>query len=239
MRTEPCPKCSTLLLLDEDLIACPSCGALLEVLTFDRPVLGSDSSALRLIPEASPDGDADMRRPLPRQDIQSTGALGGHTVHDGDFIKPGAEPEAVLMGATPPPILLASDSGSKLYSVGQITLATYLGAPVAGCLLLARNYRALGKSDAAWQPIVVGIASTILLFTIAFLLPENFPDKVLPFGYTSAMYWFARQWEGGAIDNHLNAGSRKGSWAVTIVVGLGCTAIVLGLLIAFTLAFDL
>jgi hypothetical protein len=46
-----------LLLLDEDLIACASCGALMEVLTFDPPTLASDSSALQLIPEAPPDGD--------------------------------------------------------------------------------------------------------------------------------------------------------------------------------------
>lgn len=94
MRTEPCPNCSTLLLLDEELIACARCGALMEVLTFDPPVLASDSSALKLIPEAPPDGGADMRRPFPRQDVHSPKVLGGHVGHDGDFIKPDVEPEA-------------------------------------------------------------------------------------------------------------------------------------------------
>lgn len=138
-----------------------------------------------------------------------------------------------------PPVLLTSVSGSKLYSVGQITLATYLGAPLAGCLLLAHNYRVLGKSDDVWPLLVLGVASMVLLVIIAFLLPENFPHKVLPIAYTSGIYYFARQWEGDAINNHLKAGSRKGSWVATIAVGIGCAVILLGLFVAFALAFDL
>ena len=74
----------------------------------------------------------------------------------------------------------SSDDAVKLFSAGQITLATFLGAPIAGCLLLARNYRELGNGAAAWQSLVAGIVSTILLFLIAFWLPENFPNMVLP-----------------------------------------------------------
>lgn len=94
MRTEPCPKCSTLLLLDEDLIQCASCGALLKVLTVDPPTLLSDSRALELISEASPGDGADMRRPLPRQDVRSPDVHEDHVGDDDDdFIEWDEEPE--------------------------------------------------------------------------------------------------------------------------------------------------
>ena len=145
----------------------------------------------------------------------------------------------VEMGEVHPPVLLANVPGSKLFSVGQITLATYLGAPVGGFLLLAQNHRALGQSAAAWQPLMAGVASTILLLIIAFFLPENFPHKALPAGYAAGMYYYAQQWQEGAINNHLKAGGRKGSWAATIAVGLGSMVILLGLLFAFAITFDI
>jgi hypothetical protein len=240
-----------LLLLDDDLIACPSCGALMEVLTFDPPALTSDSGALKLISEASSEDGLDFSAMSNDElfEIAHSG-FGRYQQKEVDGAKnelknrEHADPRVVsnfqgVTGAAPPPGMLTSVSDSKLYSVGQITLATYLGAPIAGCLLLAQNYRALGKRDAVWQPLVAGIASTILLFIITFFLSEDFPSKILPAVYTSMMYGFARQWQGDAINNHLQAGGRKGSWAATIMIGLGCLVIVLGLLFAFVITFDL
>jgi hypothetical protein len=145
----------------------------------------------------------------------------------------------VMKGEVPLPILLESTSGSKLFSVEQITLATFLGAPIAGCLLLAQNYRALGKGDAAWQSLVAGIVSTILLFIIVFLLPENFLGMGLAVGSCIGMRQVVKQLQGGAIDNHLKGGGRNGSWAVTTVVGLGCSVIVLGIIFGLIIAFNI
>jgi hypothetical protein len=132
-----------------------------------------------------------------------------------------------------------SEPGRKLFSVGQITLATFLGAPIAGCLLLARNYRELGKGAAARHSLVAGVASTIVILTIAFFLPENFPNAVLPVAYCFGMRQLVMQLQGGAIDNHLQAGGRKGSWVITVVLGLGCSVIILGLIFALTLGLNL
>lgn len=55
MLTERCPECSALLLLDDAVIECPSCGAVMRVLTFDPVIWPSDPSALELVSEASPE----------------------------------------------------------------------------------------------------------------------------------------------------------------------------------------
>lgn len=149
-----------------------------------------------------------------------------------------SEPQVVTFEA-PVPVPPGDAPNGKLYSTGQITLAAFLGAPLAGCLLLARNYQVLGKGAAAWQPLVVGGVSTTVLFVLALLLPENVPGAGLSAGGCIGMYYYAKQWREGAIDAHLKAGAEQGSWALVVVLGLGCSVILLGLLFASGVAFDL
>jgi hypothetical protein len=137
----------------------------------------------------------------------------------------------------PPPPGPAPDG--KLYSAGQITLATFLGAPLAGGLFLARNYQVLGQGAAAWRALAVGIGATAALLALALLLPENFPSAGLPAGSCIAMYCYAKQWRGGAIDAHLKAGAENGPWALVVAVGIGCAVLVFGLLVAAAVTFDL
>ena len=44
-----------------------------------------------------------------------------------------------------------------LYSPGQVALATFLGTPVAGCWLLARNFKKLGITGLGWVMMVLGV----------------------------------------------------------------------------------
>lgn len=138
----------------------------------------------------------------------------------------------------PPPVPLTDEAGGKLYSVGQITLATFLGTPVAGSLILARNHQALGKSGSAWTMVLVGAGATILLVILGLVLPEGVPATGFSFGACIAMYYYAKDSQGATIENHLKAGGSKGSWAVTVLVGIICSIILFALLIALALAFD-
>jgi hypothetical protein len=154
--------------------------------------------------------------------------------HDGARAE---SPVQVVTYEAPPPSLSAGYTGGKLYSTGQITLATFLGAPVAGCLLLARNYQVLGKGG-AWQPLVVGAVTTILLVVIGLLLPENVPGTGLSAGGCIGMYYYAKQWQGGAIDANLKAGARQGSWLAVVLLGVSSLVVLFGLFIALAIAFD-
>jgi len=113
----------------------------------------------------------------------------------------------------------------KLFSLGQIMLATFLGAPLAGSLLVAQNYRVLQKSSAAWQSIAYGVVSTVILFIIAFLLPEKFPNSLLPVIYCFAMRQLVSYLQGDAITRHYSSGGTKGSWLVAILLGVASLAV--------------
>jgi hypothetical protein len=128
------------------------------------------------------------------------------------------------------------ETTGKLFSVVQITLATFIGMPVAGCLLLAQNYRYLGKIGAAWQTLTLGVVSTIILFFIAFWLPENFPNAVLPMIYTIAMRQLVKYLQGDAIASY-EAQGKKGSWAVTVGVAIGCLILIMALIVGAIVLF--
>jgi len=123
-----------------------------------------------------------------------------------------------------------SASNEKLFSIGQITLATFLGAPIAGCLLTAQNYRVLGKVNAAWQTLAVGIVLTVLVFIVAFALPENFPNIVLPVAYTVGCRESVKYLQGDVIASREAQGAR-GSWPIAIGVGIGCLVLLFGLIL--------
>ena len=145
----------------------------------------------------------------------------------------------VMLGGVQPPVLLENVSGRKVFSIGQITLASFLGAPISGCVLLAQNYRALGKGRSVWQPLVIGIAATILVMTLALVLPEKFPNLALPAASCLGMYFYANQQLGDTVDNYLRAGGKSGSWWVMIAVSLACAVITFVLFVAIALTFDI
>ncbi|HEV7892557.1 MAG TPA: hypothetical protein VGP08_18230 [Pyrinomonadaceae bacterium] len=139
-----------------------------------------------------------------------------------------------------PPVLPESVPDGRLYSAWQIALASWMGSPAAGCLLLARNYEVLEKKRAAWQSLAAGVTATLLLLAISFVLPENFPGGrgfALVSGF--AMLQIAKQLQGAAIDGHLRAGGEKGSWAVTVFVAIVVAGIIFALLVAAVVAFGL
>jgi hypothetical protein len=130
-------------------------------------------------------------------------------------------------------------AGKKLFSLGQILLATFLGAPLAGSLLVAYNYRVLQKASASWQSIVYGIASTVIIFILAFVLPEKFPNSALPVVYCVAMRQLVSYLQGGPIAAHYSSGGSKGSWAIAIVVGVGCLAALVAIVFAALTLYEL
>lgn len=139
-----------------------------------------------------------------------------------------------------PPAPPESVPDGRLYSAWQIALATWLGSPAAGSLLLARNYEVLEKDRYARQMLAAGVAATLLLLAIAFVLPENFPGGrsfALVSGFV--MYQVAKQLQGAAFYEHLRAGGEKGSWTVTIFVAVAVACIIFVLLIAVAVTFDL
>lgn len=118
----------------------------------------------------------------------------------------------------------------KLYSPVLITVATLLGTPVAGCILVAHNLRALGRHSAARQWLILGSVGTAVLLVIAYFLPANFPNMVLPIGYIVGMYQAVKQMHGADYAGHIANGGAKGSAWMAVWVGLACLCAIFGII---------
>ncbi len=124
---------------------------------------------------------------------------------------------------------LAAPHGARVFTVGQVTVATLIGTPLAGCLLLALNESALGRPGRRDPTILWGALITIAAMLIAFTLPETVPNPLLPALYTIAMFVIARRRQGRAIAAH----QRQSHWrmlalaiACHVVVAATCISIV-------------
>ena len=120
------------------------------------------------------------------------------------------------------------------YSVQQITLATFLGGPLAGCWLLALNYRLFQQRANAWIASVAGIPGTIAVVAISLVLPTWFPNIVLPVVYTLFMRGLADSLQGTMLEEH---GGPPGSWWIVVGISLLCVALLFGAVFAFVWLF--
>lgn len=72
----------------------------------------------------------------------------------------------------------------KLYSPFQIALGSFFGGPIALVYFLWENFKTLGKLEAAKQTIIWGIVFNLFLLASLQLLPNTFPEIVIPFVYS-------------------------------------------------------
>ncbi len=126
---------------------------------------------------------------------------------------------------------LLEASPKSFYSAGQVAWATLLGSWLAGSWLLAMNYRRLGDSGSASFSLLLGFLGTVLIFVVAFYLPDDVPSLVLPIAYTLCMYLGVESLQGEALEKAIANGGTKGSgWVAT---GVGFLALILLCLILF------
>jgi hypothetical protein len=94
----------------------------------------------------------------------------------------------------------------KLYSQKAIGVATFFGGPVAAGILIRKNFIALGKKEHAFYALIIGIASTILLFIGIFSIPQNILDKtpntLIPIIYTAVIYYINEIYQGKELKEH-------------------------------------
>jgi succinate dehydrogenase/fumarate reductase cytochrome b subunit len=123
----------------------------------------------------------------------------------------------------------------KLYTEMQVFVASFLGSPVAGGILMAHNASAVGAKREARRYLFITAAATAALLVIGFLLP---PTKSVNYLGPLIVAWLMRFWfrkaQGSIIAAHLEAA--RGSWWISLGIALLVAVCLLGLLIgAFTL----
>lgn len=135
------------------------------------------------------------------------------------YAPPTAQPYA---GVVPPGVLLAPLS-EPLYTPNQVALATFLGTPLGGFVLMALNERRLGRTSVAVKTILLGVLATAVLLGLSFMLPDNFPSFPIPLASVVGMRAIAQSRHGALLAGHFSAGGRRASgWAAA---GLGLLAL--------------
>jgi len=119
---------------------------------------------------------------------------------------------------------------SKPFTPRQHFVAAFLGAPIAAAWLAALNYRALARPQDARQVVIWGTVATLVVFGIAVVLPEDFPNAVLPLAYCVVVLTLAKQRFGDLVDAHRAAGGEIASWWRVVGIGFLCL-IVVGLIL--------
>ncbi len=114
----------------------------------------------------------------------------------------------------------------RLYNVWAVALATFLGSPLAGTVLIASNYRKLGQGNNGVLALVVGAAASAGLILMG--LRTTYSPTVASIVLLVCTGLAARELQGNAIDTHVAWGGQLYSrWravgvALLTMLVLGC-----------------
>ena len=151
---------------------------------------------------------------------------------DNPYQSPLNLPQAIDASLQPPPPRF------RLFSIGAVLLATFLGSWFAGSVLLAINYWQLGRTASAWLSVLVGLVATAALVTAAMLLPENTPGVLFLGVQLLTMYFLAGALQSETIDWHVaKGGGLISKWLAAGLAILVCIPLAI-LLIAVAMLLD-
>jgi len=138
----------------------------------------------------------------------------------------------------PPQAALERDDGTAsgaLYSARSVVLATFLGSLLAGGVLLAVNYRRLGRPGAALRAIIGALFGEAALLALALALPADLhiPNIAFTVAQMFLMSYLAKLLQGEALRTHVASGGPVASgWAAAGIGLLFGGALLGGLLFA-------
>jgi hypothetical protein len=110
----------------------------------------------------------------------------------------------------------------KIFSRLAILVSTFLAGPMAGGYMLAENFKAFGERRRAAWSLIISILGTVLLMTVANLIP--FVDKIPPVAFSAAAlvtfhqminYYLAERMEA-----HFQAGGEKAGIGKVVLVSM-------------------
>jgi hypothetical protein len=149
---------------------------------------------------------------------------------------PYAPPKAAVVATTDGEVTEAS---GPLYTVHQITVATFLGSGIAGAWLAASNFNAVDQPIKARRWIWIGIAATVALLAISFVLPDRFPNFILPLAFAFGARSVATTEFGWILRDHEKMGGDLRSWWKVVGIALLVCAILLAAAFAVMVVYEL
>ena len=110
-------------------------------------------------------------------------------------------------------------------------MATALGSPIAGGILLASNYKRLDNPSSAFQVIAGTVVFTAVILVIAFIVPESTPNMPFLVVQMYGMWFLSKKLFESTIDSHQEAGGEMASMWHAAGVGIVAMLIFLATLI--------
>jgi hypothetical protein len=123
----------------------------------------------------------------------------------------------------------------RLFSPGQVMVATFLGAFLAGAWFYAQNLAALGKPELKRKAMLVGLGVTILAMGLSLLLPSSIPNIIPPIVCAAGAGWVTNSHFGKIVAAHVAAGGKLGSWwsvvGISLLFALGIFAAIVAVMV--------
>lgn len=158
--------------------------------------------------------------------FQSIEAFQSALITGNSEVAPPPAPESVSYGPPSDQSSVRSLSPSyTLYDPSAVGLATFLGSPVAGGVVMAINYRRMGEAGNAVLAVVGGVFLTGLGALIGTLLP-SYGSLPVAIGLYYAMKGIAQSVQGPAVEKHVvQDGVPSGSMWSAAGIGLAFLAV--------------
>ncbi len=141
------------------------------------------------------------------------------------------------MPPTDLPRRMTSNSQGQLYSVWAVVLATFLGSPLAGGVVMSINCRRLSQPNVARDILLWTAILTVGSLFFGRLIPQEMRlvEAMLVGLQVFIMYFLAARLQGRAIALHLEQGGEIASYWSVVVIGIVCGIILLWTLVALGL----
>jgi hypothetical protein len=117
-------------------------------------------------------------------------------------------------------------ASAPLYTTTQMAVAAFLGSALAGAWLAAANFNAVGQPLKARRTLWLGAGAAIVTIAFAFVLPENFPNSILPLAVAFGVRGIAETYFAQLLREHKQVGGALRSWWRVVGISLLTAAVV-------------
>jgi hypothetical protein len=128
----------------------------------------------------------------------------------------------------------------RLFDAGAVGTAAFICCPLAGAILIAVNYRRLGKTGKSVLAVILGLIATALGILIRWdwKTPPGSLDRLeydaveilFLIGTWLCTWQIAKEAQGNAVEEHLARGGQLGSRGDAFLVGIATLVVLFGLI---------
>jgi hypothetical protein len=136
----------------------------------------------------------------------------------------------ISTGGMPCAMSSAAHISARLYSPIQIVVGTFWGTPLAGVVMMARNYWALGQPVKCRRVLLYGLGLAFPCLVVQGSWPADWGLGWLPVAWTVMAYWITRMIHRRVFDSHISAGGSKASWWGVVLIVVASVLFIFGVM---------